>query len=73
MGNKTIADLSVSYTEIGFASAILERVLHHCTVISLKGDAYMLDSVYTNQVRMAAQIAIQRTCTAAIKASEVFA
>ena len=32
-----------------------------------------LDSVYMSQARMAAQIAIQRTCTAAIKASEVFA
>ena len=33
----------------------------------------VLDSVYSSYARMAAQIAIQRTCTAAIKASEVLA
>jgi len=33
----------------------------------------VLDSVYSSCARMAAQIAIQRTCTAAIKASEVLA
>ena len=32
-----------------------------------------LGSVYSSQARMAAQMAIQRTCTAAIKASEVLA
>ena len=33
----------------------------------------LLDSVYTGYARIAAQMAIQRTCTAAIKASEVLA
>ena len=46
---------------------------------ALSGEIYgeilggMLDSVYSSYARMAAQMAIQRTCTAAIKASEVLA
>ena len=35
--------------------------------------SFCLGSVYSSQARMAAQMAIQRTCTAAIKASEVLA
>jgi DNA replication protein DnaC len=28
------------------ASAILDRVLHHCTVVNIKGESYRLKEVY---------------------------
>ncbi len=40
--NKTFSQWSEIFAEVTIASAILDRVLHHCTVINIKGDSYRL-------------------------------
>ena len=60
--------------EISLTKKILGRELQVGLDGGLKNNRVVqLDSVYSSCARMAAQIAIQRTCTAAIKASEVLA
>jgi DNA replication protein DnaC len=40
--NKTFSQWNEIFAEVTIASAILDRVLHHCTVINIKGDSYRL-------------------------------
>ena len=40
--NKTFSQWNEIFAEITIASAILDRVLHHCTVINIKGDSFRL-------------------------------
>ena len=40
--NKTFSQWNDIFADITIASAILDRVLHHCTVIHIKGESYRL-------------------------------
>ena len=40
--NKTFSQCNEVFADVTIASAILDRVLHHCTVINIKGDSYRL-------------------------------
>ena len=40
--NKTFSQWNDIFADVTIASAILERVLHHCTVIHIKGESYRL-------------------------------
>jgi len=40
--NKTFSQWNDIFADLTIASAILDRVLHHCTVIHIKGDSYRL-------------------------------
>ena len=40
--NKTFSQWNNVFADITIASAILDRVLHHCTVIHIKGESYRL-------------------------------
>ena len=40
--NKTFSQWNEVFTDMTIASAILDRVLHHCTVINIKGESYRL-------------------------------
>ena len=40
--NKTFSQWNEVFADITIASAILDRVLHHCTVIHIKGESYRL-------------------------------
>ena len=40
--NKPFSGWNEVYSDITIASAILDRILHHCTVINIKGDSYRL-------------------------------
>ena len=40
--NKTFSQWNEVFTDVTIASAILDRVLHHCTVINIKGESYRL-------------------------------
>ena len=40
--NKTFSQWNDVFADVTIASAILDRVLHHCTVIHIKGDSYRL-------------------------------
>jgi DNA replication protein DnaC len=40
--NKTFSQWNDVFADITIASAILDRVLHHCTVIHIKGESYRL-------------------------------
>lgn len=40
--NKTFSQWSDVFADITIAAAILDRVLHHCTVVHIKGDSYRL-------------------------------
>ena len=40
--NKTFSQWNEVFADLTIASAILDRVLHHCTVIHIKGDSYRL-------------------------------
>ena len=40
--NKTFSQWNDIFADVTIASAILDRVLHHCTVIHIKGDSYRL-------------------------------
>jgi len=40
--NKTFSQWNEVFADMTIASAILDRVLHHCTVINIKGDSYRL-------------------------------
>jgi len=40
--NKTFSQWNEVFADITIASAILDRVLHHCTVINIKGESYRL-------------------------------
>jgi len=40
--NKTFSQWNDIFTDVTIASAILDRVLHHCTVIHIKGESYRL-------------------------------
>jgi len=40
--NKTFSQWNDVFADITIASAILDRVLHHCTVINIKGESYRL-------------------------------
>jgi DNA replication protein DnaC len=40
--NKTFSQWNEVFADMTIASAILDRVLHHCTVINIKGESYRL-------------------------------
>lgn len=40
--NKSFSQWNDIFADVTIASAILDRVLHHCTVINIKGDSYRL-------------------------------
>lgn len=40
--NKTFSQWSDVFSDVTIASAILDRILHHCTVINIKGESYRL-------------------------------
>jgi DNA replication protein DnaC len=40
--NKTFSQWNEVFSDMTIASAILDRVLHHCTVINIKGESYRL-------------------------------
>jgi len=40
--NKTFSQWNEVFADITIASAILDRILHHCTVINIKGESYRL-------------------------------
>lgn len=40
--NKPFSSWNEVFSDITIASAILDRILHHCQVISIKGDSYRL-------------------------------
>lgn len=40
--NKTFSQWNEVFSDVTIASAILDRVLHHCTVVNIKGDSYRL-------------------------------
>jgi DNA replication protein DnaC len=40
--NKTFSQWNDVFADVTIASAILDRVLHHCTVIHIKGESYRL-------------------------------
>ena len=40
--NKTFSQWNEVFANVTIASAILDRVLHHCTVINIKGESYRL-------------------------------
>ena len=40
--NKTFSQWNDIFADLTIASAILDRVLHHCTVINIKGESYRL-------------------------------
>jgi len=40
--NKTFSQWNEIFADMTIASAILDRVLHHCTVINIKGESYRL-------------------------------
>ena len=41
--NKTFSRWNEVFADVTIASAILDRVLHHCTVINIKGEPYRLN------------------------------
>ena len=41
--NKTFSRRNEVFADVTIASAILDRVLHHCTVINIKGEPYRLN------------------------------
>jgi DNA replication protein DnaC len=40
--NKSFSQWNEVFSDVTIASAILDRVLHHCTVVNIKGDSYRL-------------------------------
>jgi DNA replication protein DnaC len=40
--NKTFSQWNEVFADLTIASAILDRILHHCTVINIKGESYRL-------------------------------
>ncbi|MCL2459718.1 MAG: IS21-like element helper ATPase IstB [Desulfobulbus sp.] len=40
--NKTFSQWNEVFADMTIASAILDRILHHCTVVNIKGDSYRL-------------------------------
>lgn len=40
--NKTFSQWNEIFADLTIASAILDRVLHHCTVVNIKGESYRL-------------------------------
>jgi len=40
--NKPFSQWNEVFADVTIASAILDRVLHHCTVINIKGESYRL-------------------------------
>lgn len=40
--NKSFSQWNDIFSDVTIASAILDRILHHCTVINIKGDSYRL-------------------------------
>jgi len=40
--NKTFSQWNEVFAGVTIASAILDRVLHHCAVINIKGESYRL-------------------------------
>ncbi|MEA5084478.1 MAG: ATP-binding protein, partial [Lachnospiraceae bacterium] len=40
--NKAFSSWNEVFSDITIASAILDRILHHCQVVSIKGDSYRL-------------------------------
>ena len=40
--NKTFSQWNDVFADVTIASTILDRVLHHCTVINIKGESYRL-------------------------------
>lgn len=41
--NKTFSQWNEVFADVTITSAILNRVLHHCTVINIKGESYRLN------------------------------
>ena len=42
ISNKTFSQWNEVFADVTIASAILDRVLHHCTVVNIKGESYRL-------------------------------
>ena len=40
--NKAFSNWNEVFSDITIASAILDRILHHCQVVSIKGESYRL-------------------------------
>lgn len=40
--NKTFSQWNEVFADVTIASAILDRILHHCTVVNIKGESYRL-------------------------------
>jgi len=40
--NKSFSQWNTAFFDVTIASAILDRVLNHCTVININGDSYRL-------------------------------
>ncbi len=40
--NKAFSQWNEVFADVTIASAILDRVLHHCTVVNIKGESYRL-------------------------------
>ena len=40
--NKPFSQWNKVFADVTIASAILDRVLHHCTVVNIKGESYRL-------------------------------
>ena len=40
--NKMLSQWNEVFSDLTIASAILDRILHHCTVINIKGESYRL-------------------------------
>lgn len=40
--NKMFSQWNEIFSDITIASAILDRVLHHCTVVNIRGESYRL-------------------------------
>ena len=40
--NKTFSQWNDIFADVTIASAVLDRVLHHCTVVHIKGESYRL-------------------------------
>ena len=49
--NKSFGDWGEIFSDNVIASAILDRVLHHCTVINIKGESYRLKERSKNIIR----------------------
>ena len=49
--NKSFSEWGEILGDAVMASAVLDRILHHCTVINIKGESYRLKDRRKNSVR----------------------